>query len=262
MNNYEKYEELSNEKLCVMAQNGDNLAKEYLIIKNDKLIRYCVNKFFKYESNEFCFEELYNESCIGMCAAIKNYNPATGNAFSTFAVHHMMGRVKLALRSTADGKAFRVGRDQKMQYSKVLDAQDKLRQSLMREPTTEELAKEVNLDIKYVEWLIMINNNHCSMQEVKFENKHSEQDNILIIDSLENKDNPDEEQVIMNIALKEALDELPERDRKIIELRYLKGLPQHMVADKLNTSQCMISRHEKKILAKLKKALGGVRYDD
>ena len=257
-----KFENWSNEELVILAQQGNKEAKKALIENNDKLIRYCVNKFFKYESIEFCFEELYNEAVIGMCAAIKNYNPATGNAFSTFAVHHMMGRVKLALRSTADGKAFRVGRDQKMQYSKVLDAQDKLRQSLMREPSIEELAKEVNLDIKYVEWLIMINNNHCSMQEVKFENKHSEQDNILIIDSLENKDNPDEEQVIMNIALKEALDKLPERDRKIIELRYLKGLPQHMVADKLNTSQCMISRHEKKILAKLKKALGGVRYDN
>ena len=259
MNNYKGF---TNEELVILAQEGNKEAKKALIENNDKLIRYCVNKFFKYESIEFCFEELYNEAVIGMCAAIKNYNPATGNAFSTFAVHHMMGRVKLALRSTADGKAFRVGRDQKMQYSKVLDAQDKLRQSLMREPSIEELAKEVDLDIKYVEWLIMINNNHCSMQEVKFENKHSEQDNILIIDSLENKDNPDEEQVIMNIALKEALDKLPERDRKIIELRYLKGLPQHMVADKLNTSQCMISRHEKKILAKLKKALGGVRYDD
>lgn len=259
MNNYKGF---TNEELCVMSQNGDKEAKKALIENNDKLVRYCVNKFFKYESNEFCFEEFYNEAIIGMMAAIKNYNPATGNAFSTFAVHHMMGRVKLALRSTADGKAFRVGRDQKMQYSKVLDAQDKLRQSLMREPTTEELAKEVNLDIKYVEWLIIINNQHCSMQEVKFENKHSEQDNILIIDSLENKDNPDEEQVIMNIALKEALDKLPERDRKIIELRYLKGLPQHMVADKLNTSQCMISRHEKKILRKLREALGGARYDD
>ena len=259
MNSYKGF---TNEELVILAQEGNKEAKKVLIENNDKLIRYCVNKFFKYESIEFCFEELYNEAVIGMCAAIKNYNPATGNAFSTFAVHHMMGRVKLALRSTADGKAFRVGRDQKMQYSKVLDAQDKLRQSLMREPTTEELAKEVNLDIKYVEWLIMINNNHCSMQEVKFENKHSEQDNILIIDSLENKDNPDEEQVIMNIALKEALDKLPERDRKIIELRYLKGLPQHIVADKLNTSQCMISRHEKKILRKLREALGGVRYDD
>lgn len=259
MNNFKGF---TNEELVILAQEGNKEAKKALIENNDKLIRYCVNKFFKYESIEFCFEELYNEAVIGMCAAIKNYNPATGNAFSTFAVHHMMGRVKLALRSTADGKAFRVGRDQKMQYSKVLDAQDKLRQSLMREPNIEELAKEVNLDIKYVEWLIMINNNHCSMQEVKFENKHSEQDNILIIDSLENKDNPDEEQVIMNIALKEALDKLPERDRKIIELRYLKGLPQHIVADKLNTSQCMISRHEKKILRKLREALGGVRYDD
>ena len=259
MNSYKGF---TNEELVILAQEGNKEAKKALIENNDKLIRYCVNKFFKYESIEFCFEELYNEAVIGMCAAIKNYNPATGNAFSTFAVHHMMGRVKLALRSTADGKAFRVGRDQKMQYSKVLDAQDKLRQSLMREPSIEELAKEVDLDIKYVEWLIMINNNHCSMQEVKFENKHSEQDNILIIDSLENKDNPDEEQVIMNIALKEALDKLPERDRKIIELRYLKGLPQHIVADKLNTSQCMISRHEKKILRKLREALGGVRYDD
>ena len=262
MNSYKGYEELNNEKLCEMAQNGDYLAKEYLITKNDKLIRYCVNRFFKYESNEFNFNELYNEGCIGFIAAINNFDSTKGFAFSTFAVHHIMGRIKLALRNNADGKSFRVGREQKMQYSKVLDAEDKLRQTLMREPTLEELAKEVDLDIKYIEWLIMINNNHCSMQEVKFENKHSEQDNILIIDSLENKDNPDEERVIMNIALKEALDKLPERDRKIIELRYLEGLPQHIVADKLNTSQCMISRHEKKILAKLKKALGGFRYDD
>lgn len=256
------YKDFTNEELCVMSQNGDKEAKKALIENNDKLIRYCVNKFYKYESIEFCFEELYNEGCIGFIAAINNFDPTKGFAFSTFAVHHTMGRIKLALRNNADGKSFRIGRDQKMQYSKVLDAQDKLRQSLMREPTIEELSKEVNLDIKYIEWLIIINNNHCSMQEVKFENKHSEQDNILIIDSLENKDNPDEEQVVMNIALKEALDKLPERDRKIIELRYLKGLPQHMVADKLNTSQCMISRHEKKILRKLREALGGVRYDD
>lgn len=260
MNN--NYKDWTNEELVILAQSGNKEAKEALIKNNDKLIRYCVNRFFKYESNQFCFDELYNEGCIGFIAAINNFDPDKGFAFSTFAVHHTLGRIKLALRNSADGKAFRVGRDQKMMYSKVLDVEDKLRQTLMREPTIEELAKEVNLDIKYVEWLIMINNNHCSMQEVKFENKHSEQDNILIIDSLENKDNPDEEQVIMNIALKEALDKLPERDRKIIELRYLKGLPQHIVADKLNTSQCMISRHEKKILAKLKKALGGVRYDD
>ena len=254
--------EFTNEELVILSQEGNEEAKKILIEKNDKLIRFCVNKFFKYESIEFNFNELYNEAVIGMCAAIKNYDPSTGNAFSTFAVCHMTGRIKLALRSNSDGKSFRIGRQQKMEYSKILDTQDKLRQKLMREPKINEIANEMELDVKYIEWLININNNHCSLSDTVFENKHNKEDNILIIDSLENKDNPDEEQVIMNIALKEALDKLPERDRKIIELRYLEGLPQHMVADKLNTSQCMISRHEKKILAKLKKALGGVRYDD
>ncbi|MGM9544453.1 MAG: sigma-70 family RNA polymerase sigma factor [Romboutsia timonensis] len=259
MNNYKGF---TNEELVILAQQGNREAKEALIANNDKLVRYCVNRFFKYESNEFCFDELYNEAIIGMMAAIKNFDPDHGTVFCTFAVSHMCGRIKLALRSTSNGKAFRVGRDQKMQYSKVLDAEDKLRQSLLREPTIEELAKEVEMDIKYVEWLIMINNNHCSMQEVKFENKHSEQDNILIIDSLENKDNPDEEQIVMNTILREALDKLPDKDKKIIELRYFKGMTQKDTAEKLNTSQCLISRHEKKILEKLKKALGGVRYDD
>lgn len=255
------YKDFTNEELCVMSQNGDKEAKKTLIENNDKLVRYCVNKFFKYESNEFCFEELYNEAIIGMMAAIKNYNPATGNAFSTFAVHHMMGRIKLALRTCSDGKAFRIGRDQKIQYSKVLLAQDELRQELLREPTLDEVAKKVEMDMKYVEWLICINNNHCSIQETKFENKHSREDDILIIDSIANEENPTEEQIVLNTLLKEELNKLSEKERKLITLRYIEGLTQRETANRMGTSQCMVSRHEKKILKKLREALGG-RYDE
>ena len=255
------FEGFTNEELVILAQAGNKEAKQELMIKNDKLVRYCVNKFFRYESPEFCFDELYNEAVIGFCAAIKNFNGESGHKFSTFAVHHMMGRIKLALRTCSDGKAFRIGRDQKIQYSKVLLAQDELRQELLREPTLDEVAKKVEMDMKYVEWLICINNNHCSIQETKFENKHSREDDILIIDSIANEENPTEEQIVLNTLLKEELNKLSERDRELITLRYMEGLTQRETADRMRTSQCMVSRHEKKILKKLREALGG-RYDD
>ena len=255
------FEGFTNEELVILAQAGNKEAKQELMIKNDKLVRYCVNKFFRYESPEFCFDELYNEAVIGFCAAIKNFNGESGHKFSTFAVHHMMGRIKLALRTCSDGKAFRIGRDQKIQYSKVLLAQDELRQELLREPTLDEVAKKVEMDMKYVEWLICINNNHCSIQETKFENKHSREDDILIIDSIANEENPTEEQIVLNTLLKEELNKLSERDRELITLRYMEGLTQRETADRMRTSQCMVSRHEKKILKKLREALGG-RYDE
>lgn len=255
------FEGFTNEELVILAQAGNKEAKQELMIKNDKLVRYCVNKFFRYESPEFCFDELYNEAVIGFCAAIKNFNAESGHKFSTFAVHHMMGRIKLALRTCSDGKAFRIGRDQKIQYSKVLLAQDELRQELLREPTLDEVAKKVEMDMKYVEWLICINNNHCSIQETKFENKHSREDDILIIDSIANEENPTEEQIVLNTLLKEELNKLSKRDRELITLRYTEGLTQRETADRMRTSQCMVSRHEKKILKKLREALGG-RYDD
>mgnify|MGYP003543707544 FL=1 len=255
------FEGFTNEELVILAQAGNKEAKQELMIKNDKLVRYCVNKLFRYESPEFCFDELYNEAVIGFCAAIKNFNGESGHKFSTFAVHHMMGRIKLALRTCSDGKAFRIGRDQKIQYSKVLLAQDELRQELLREPTLDEVAKKVEMDMKYVEWLICINNNHCSIQETKFENKHSREDDILIIDSIANEENPTEEQIVLNTLDKEELNKLSERDRELITLRYMEGLTQRETADRMRTSQCMVSRHEKKILKKLREALGG-RYDD
>ena len=255
------FDGFTNEELVILAQAGNKEAKQELMIKNDKLVRYCVNKFFRYESPEFCFDELYNEAVIGFCAAIKNFNGESGHKFSTFAVHHMMGRIKLALRTCSDGKAFRVGRDQKIQYSKVLLAQDELRQELLREPTLDEVAKKTEMDTKYIEWLICINNNHCSIQETKFENKHSREDDILIIDSIANEENPTEEQIVLNTLLKEELNKLSERDRELITLRYMEGLTQRETADRMGTSQCMVSRHEKKILKKLREALGG-RFDD
>ena len=255
------FEGFTNEELVILAQAGNKEAKQELMIKNDKLVRYCVNKFFRYESPEFCFDELYNEAVIGFCAAIKNFNGESGHKFSTFAVHHMMGRIKLALRTCSDGKAFRIGRDQKIQYSKVLLAQDELRQELLREPTLDEVAKKVEMDMKYVEWLICINNNHCSIQETKFENKHSREDDILIIDSIANEDNPNEEQIVLSMELKNAMTLLKDRDRQIIKMKYFQGMTQRQIGEKLGITQCQVSRDERRAIKVLREALGG-RYDD
>ena len=94
MNNYVEF---TNEELVLLAQEGNKEAKQALMIKNDKLVRYCVNKFFRYESPEFCFDELYNEAVIGFCAAIKNFNGESGQQISTKAQATIWRRMREAL---------------------------------------------------------------------------------------------------------------------------------------------------------------------
>ena len=159
---YNKFKGLTNEELCVMAQNNNKEARDYLVLKNDRMISTILSKYTKHYMTDM-YRELYNEAVTGMLNAIDGFDTTKGFKFSTYAWEYTQGAVLLAMRKSAEGKCFRIGREQKKAYIDIMDTEDRLRQILMREPTTEDIAKELGKTRQVVEYLINLNSNHSSL---------------------------------------------------------------------------------------------------
>ena len=151
MKYYEEYKGFSNEELVVLAQAGNKVARDYLVLKNDRMISTILGKYTKHYNTDM-YRELYNEAVTGMLNAIDGFDVTKGFKFTTYAWEYTQGAVLLAMRKSAEGKCFRIGREQKKAYINIMDTEDRLRQILMREPTTEDIAKELGKTRQEVEY--------------------------------------------------------------------------------------------------------------
>lgn len=228
--------------LLEAAQAGDRDACEQILVENDRLIWSVVKRYTGRGADP---EDLFQLGCIGFLKAIQGYDPDYGTRFSTYAVPKIAGEMRRFLR---DDGAVKVSRTVREKAVRVCAVREELLHRLGREPTLSEVAEETGLepeDIAAAETAV------ASVTSLQTETGDG-----LTLESLLGDDGM-EEQVLEQVALREAIQALPERERMVIQLRYYRGLTQDRAARIIGVSQVQVSRIEKRAVQALRQRLEG-----
>lgn len=212
-----------------------------LVTDNMGLVYSCANRF---RGRGIEFDDLVQSGCIGLIKAVQGFDETKGFKFSTYAVPAIIGEMKRLFR---DGGAVKVGRADKEKARNLMYIKEELSKKLGREPTVGEIAEKAQLDIAETSQLL------CAMMPVISLTYEDDSDSQTEMDLTAG--DPTEE-IGEKIALKEAVNTLAERDKKLVEFRYYSGFTQTVTAQMLGMTQVQVSRREKVILQELRKKLG------
>ena len=213
--------------------------KQDLIENNYGLVHSCANKF---RGRGVEYDDLFQAGCIGLIKAADKFDSTRGFAFSTYAVPVILGEIKRIFR---DGGAVKIGRSLKERSRNAMRIKENMALELGREPTVSELAEKLGVDISQAAELITVSMPVISLTAT--DEKGTVQ--------LDIPTPAPEEEISEKLALKTVVDSLEDRDRKLIELRYFKGMTQVKTAMELGMSQVQVSRREKAILMYMRKAM-------
>lgn len=229
------------EELICRSQSGDQEAGEALIQENSGLI-WSVAKRFIGRGTES--EDLYQLGCLGFLKAVEGFDTEYGTQFSTYAVPKIAGEIRRFLR---DDGAIKVSRTIKEQAATVKTARNRLSNALGREPTVSEIAEQTGLTIEQIALA------ETATKEVESIQRETGEDGFTLENVL--TDTESEERMVEKIALRQAIDDLPEREKLVISLRYFHGLTQDRVSKVLAVSQVQVSRIEKKAITHLRERI-------
>ena len=228
--------------LLQAAQDGDTEACGRLVEENQGLIWSIVRRYARKDVDT---EDLYQLGCLGFLKAVQGFDLTYGTQFSTYAVPKIAGEIRRFLR---DDGMIRVGRGKKEQALRLHRAREELTAQLGREPVLSELAQATGMTPEDIAAADLAAAAVVSLQAESGETG-------LALESVVGSESP-EEGMVEKVALRTAIDRLPERERQLILLRYFKGLTQDRTARILGVSQVQVSRLEKKCLAFLRQELG------
>ena len=222
-------------------KNGDPTARSQLINGNLRLVLSVVQRFTNRGEN---LDDLFQVGCIGLMKAIDHFDVSQGVKFSTYAVPMVIGEIRRHLR---DFSPVRVSRSLKDTAYKAMQAKEKLTNRLGREPTIMEIAKEVQLPKENVVLALESIVDPVSLYEPVFSDGG---DTICVMDQV--SDRGGESGWIEELAIKDALAKLSDREKRIIALRFFQGKTQVEVSEEIGISQAQVSRLEKAALLKVK----------
>lgn len=223
-------------ELLRAAQAGDKTACEKIVIENSGLVWSIVHRYRGRGAEQ---EDLYQLGCLGLLKAIQGFDFSYKTCFSTYAVPKIAGEIRRFLR---DDGAIKVGRSMKEKAQKLYQIRMHLQQEQGREPTISEIADVTGLttdEIAQMETAL------CVPESLQQETSEG-----LPLEGLLGTDAP-EDGIIERLALRDAIDKLPEKEKMTILLRYFKNLTQEQTARILKVSQVQISRLERQGLKRL-----------
>ena len=240
---------LSNEEkeaLFEKIAEGDMEAREQFIRGNLRLVLSVIQRFVG--NNNESADDLFQVGCIGLIKAIDNFDRSLDVKFSTYAVPMIIGECRRYLR---DNNSIRVSRSLRDIAYKPIYAKDMLTKKYDREPTIEEIAKEIDMPKEHVVIALDAIATPMSLNEPVYQEG---QDVLYLMDQVSDKKNK-EENWVENISLKEAMKKLDDREYSIIKLRFFEGKTQTEVADEISISQAQVSRLEKNALKTMRNYL-------
>lgn len=230
---------LSDLDLLEAAQNGDSRACEQVLEENNGLIWSVVRRYYGRGVEP---DDLYQLGCLGFLKAVRGFDQSYGTQFSTYAVPKIAGEIRRFLR---DDGPVKVSRGQKEQALAIHRARNQLTAQLGREPTLSELAQVTGLTPEDIASADLATAAVASLQAESSETGLA----------LEGMVASPEEDLVERVALRTAIDRLPQQQRMLILLRYYKGLTQDKTAKILGVSQVQVSRLEKKAIQFLRQEL-------
>ncbi len=228
-------------ELLRAAQEGDRAACEQAVLENNGLIWSVVRRYYGRGVEP---DDLYQLGCLGFLKAVRGFDFAYGTCFSTYAVPKIAGEIRRFLR---DDGAVKVGRSIREQSMTLYALRERLRQELGREPRLSELAEHTGWTVEEIARIDLATEPPDSLQR--------ESADGLALEGMLGTEAP-EDTLVERIALREAIEDLPEKERMTILLRYFKGLTQERTARVLGVSQVQVSRLERRGLERLRKSFG------
>ena len=241
---------LSNEEkelLFERIKQGDQEARELYIKGNLRLVLSVIRRFGSSNENA---DDLFQIGCVGLIKAIDNFDTTLNVKFSTYAVPMIIGEIRRYLR---DNNAIRVSRSLRdIAYKAIYAKENYMRQNL-REPTIMEIASEIGIDKEEIVYALDAIQSPVSLYEPVYTEGG---DTLYVMDQVSDKKNK-EENWVENLALRDAIHRLNDRERQIIHLRFFEGKTQMEVANEIGISQAQVSRLEKNALKSMRNYLNG-----
>ena len=221
-------------QLLLQAHAGDAGARERMVEGNLRLVLSVVQRFAQRGEN---LDDLFQVGCIGLIKAIDNFDPAQPVRFSTYGVPMIIGEIRRFLR---DNKALRVSRSLRDTAYRAMQARETLEKQLGREPTMDEIAGEAGLSRREVTAALESVVEPVSLEEPVYTDGG---DAMYLIDQVRDPDG--EDSWISGLQFRQTVAGLTPREKRIMELRYLRGKTQMEVAQEIGISQAQVSRLEK-----------------
>jgi len=244
--NTSKLPVLSNEemrKLFKKMQKGDEESRQKLVNGNLRLVLSVIQRFTN--RGEYV-DDLFQVGCIGLMKAIDNFDLSQNVKFSTYAVPMIIGEIRRYLR---DNNPIRVSRSLRDMAYKALQVRDSLVTKYSREPSITEIAGELKMPREDIIFALDAIQEPVSLFEPIY---HDGGDPIFVMDQIGDEKNLDVNW-LENIAVREALSRLSEREKHILTLRFFEGKTQMEVAEEIGISQAQVSRLEKAALSHMRK---------
>lgn len=229
------------EELIRAAQQGNRDAGEQLICENSGLIWSVARRFIGRGTET---EDLYQLGCLGFLKAVEGFDLEFGTQFSTYAVPKIAGEIRRFLR---DDGAVKVSRSLKEQAATIRNVRNHLITSLGREPTIQEISQHTGITPE------QIAEAEAATACTESINREMGTEGFSLEDVLTDTDS--EDKLLEQIALRQAINRLPEKEALVIKLRYYHGLTQERTSKILCVSQVQISRIEKKAIARLRELM-------
>ena len=227
------------------AKEGDTAAREKLIEGNLRLVLSVIQRFDKRGE---CPDDLFQVGCIGLIKAISNFDPTKNVRFSTYGVPMIAGEVRRYLR---DNSAIRVSRSIRDVAYKVLQCKEAQTTALGREPTLEEIARELNIPAEEVSQAMDAVCAPVSLYDPVYSDGG---DPLTVMDQVRDTKNT-EASWMEHITLRNAFRSLGSREKQILSLRFYDGKTQMEVANTLGISQAQVSRLEKGAISAMRKSV-------
>ncbi|MBR2405680.1 MAG: RNA polymerase sporulation sigma factor SigG [Clostridia bacterium] len=228
-------------RLLKLTKEGDANAREELVNGNLRLVLSVIQRFSQRGENP---DDLFQVGCIGLIKSIDNFDITQNVRFSTYAVPMIIGEIRRYLR---DNNAIRISRSMRDTAYRAMQAKEALTAKHLREPTVEEIAAELELPREEVVLALEAIVEPVSLYEPVYADSG---DTIYVMDQV--SDTNDDSTWLDELALKEAIRNLNDREKRILNLRFFKGLTQIEVSAEIGISQAQVSRLEKGALEKIK----------
>ncbi len=231
-------------ELLKKVKEGNAQAREELINGNLRLVLSVVQKFTNRGEN---LDDIFQVGCVGLIKAIDNFDISHQVKFSTYAVPMIIGEIRRYLR---DNNSVRVSRSMRDTAYKAMQVKEKLTADKLCEPTMDQISREMGCRREDVVMALEAIVEPVSLYEPVYSDGR---DTIYVMDQLSDK--YDDNDWLEEIVIKQAIDNLGEREKKILSLRFFLGRTQVEVADEIGISQAQVSRVEKGALSKIKKQI-------
>ena len=228
--------------LLVKCKNGDMGARQELIYGNLRLVLSIIQRFTNRKEN---MDDLFQVGCIGLIKAVDNFNIALDVKFSTYAVPMIIGEVRRYLR---DNNAIRISRSVRDLAYRALQVKEELVREKESEPTVDEIASKLGESREDVLRAMEAIIEPISLYEPVYSENG---DSIYVIDQVSDANSSDE-CWLENIALRDAMKKLTEREQSIINMRFYKNKTQMEIAEEIGISQAQVSRLEKGAIEKMR----------